>query len=158
MCKDIVLSVDYHDQNCVIRRFDAANGRDRVVSVATQAERLLAVVDEACAQAQRRGGHVIWIMESTTGWARVKTLLGRRARVLLANVVQMPLPPKARRKKTDKIDTKRVLREYRNGELPLACGLPAWWRQVRRVVALRENLVITRQPRATPWVTEVKVR
>ena len=44
--------------------------------------------------------------------------------MLLANVLQMPLPPKARRKKTDKIGTKRVLREYRIGELPLAYGLP----------------------------------
>jgi adenosylmethionine-8-amino-7-oxononanoate aminotransferase len=35
-------------------------------------------------------------MESTTGWARVKDLLGERARFVLANVLQMPLPPKAR--------------------------------------------------------------
>jgi transposase len=151
MCQDIVLSVDYHDQNCVIRRFDAASGKERVVSVTTQAQRLLALVDEARTQAEGRGGKVIWIMESTTGWARVKTLLGRRARVLLANVVQMPLPPKARRKKTDKIDTKRVLREYRNGELPLAYGLPAWWRQVRRLVALRENLV-SRRTALRNWI------
>jgi transposase len=151
MCQDIVLSVDYHDQNCVIRRFDAANGREKVVTLPTESQRLLAVVDEARTQAEARGGRVIWIMESTTGWARVKTLLGRRAQVLLANVVQMPLPPKARRKKTDKIDTKRVLREYRNGELPLAYGLPAWWRRVRRVVALRENLV-SRQTALRNWI------
>lgn len=151
MSQDIVLSVDYHDQNCVIRRFDSADGTERMLRVPTEAERLLAVVDEARTQAAARGGRVIWIMESTTGWARVQTLLGRRARLLLANVVQMPLPPKARRKKTDKIDTKRVLREYRNGELPLAYGLPAWWRQVRRLVALRENLV-SRQTALRNWV------
>ena len=32
----------------------------------------------------------------------------------------MPLPPKARRRKTDKIDTARMQREYLNGNLPLA--------------------------------------
>jgi transposase len=152
MSQDIVLSVDYHDENCVIRRFDAADGSERVLRVPTRAERLLAVVNEAQRQAEARGGGVVWIMESTTGWARVKTLLGRRAKVLLANVVQMPLPPKARRKKTDKIDTQRVLREYRNGELPLAYGLPGWWRQVRRLVALRENLV-RRQTALRNWVS-----
>lgn len=151
MCQDIVLSVDYHDQNCVIRRFDCVSGQERVISLPTQAGPLLAVVDEARKQVDGRGGRVIWIMESTTGWARVKKLLGRRAQMLLANVLQMPLPPKARRKKTDKIDTKRVLREYRNGELPLACGLPEWWRQVRRLVALRENLV-SRQTALRNWI------
>ena len=35
-------------------------------------------------------------MESTTGWARVKDLLGDRVQIILANVLQMPLPPKAR--------------------------------------------------------------
>jgi transposase len=152
MCQDIVLSVDYHDENCVIRRFDAAHERERVVRVPTQPERLVALVSEARKEAAARGGRVVWIMESTTGWARVKTLLGRQAQVLLANVVQMPLPPKARRKKTDKIDTKRVLREYRNGELPLAYGLPGWWRQVRRLVALREDLV-RRRTALRNWVS-----
>jgi transposase len=87
---------------------------------------------------------VVWIQESTTGWARVEALLGRRVEFHLANVVQMPLPPKGRRRKTDKIDTARLQREYRNGELPLAHRPPAWWRQVRRLVALRENLVSRR--------------
>jgi len=87
---------------------------------------------------------VVWIQESTTGWARVQALLGKRVVFHLANVVQMPLPPKARRRKTDKIDTARLQREYRNGELPLAHRPPAWWRQVRRLVAWRENLVSRR--------------
>jgi transposase len=151
MCEDIVFSVDYHDQKCVIRRFDSVDAKEKTFDVPTEAARLLAIVEEARTQAQARGGKVIWIMESTTGWARVKALLGRRAVVLLANVVQMPLPPKARRKKTDKIDTKRVLREYRNGELPLAYALPAWWRQVRRLVALRENLV-SRRTALRNWI------
>jgi transposase len=71
----------------------------------------------------------------------VEALFGRRVEFHLANVLQMPLPPKGKRRKTDKIDTARIQREYRNGELPLAHRPPAWWRQVRRLVALRENLV-----------------
>jgi transposase len=94
---------------------------------------------------------VVWIQESTSGWARVKELLGDRVEFLLANVVQMPLPPKGRRRKTDKIDTARVQREYLNGELPLAHQPPAWWRQVRRLVALRENLV-SRQTAVRNWI------
>jgi transposase len=151
MCQDIVLTVDYHDQNCVIRRFDAANGKEGVVKVPTEAERLLELVGAAREVAQPRGGRVIWIMESTSGWARVQTLLGRQAKFVLANVLQMPLPPKARRQKTDKIDTARLQREYRNGALPLAYAMPAWWRQARRLVALRENLV-SRQTALRNWV------
>jgi len=56
------------------------------------------------------GGRIVWIMESTTGWSRVKDLLGDRAEFVLANVLQMPLPPKGKRRKTDKIDTARMLR------------------------------------------------
>src|SRR5215211_4232990 len=151
MSQDIVLTVDYHDENCVVRRLDEARGTEELLKVPTQAERLLALASAAQALAQARGGRVLWIMESTTGWARVKTLLGRRVNFRLANVVQMPLPPKARRRKTDKIDTARLQREYRNGELPLAYALPAWWRQVRRLVACREDLV-GRQTALRNWV------
>jgi transposase len=151
MCQDIVLTVDYHDQNCVIRCWDTVSGKEELLKVPSQAKQVLAVVSAARAVAQPRGGRVIWIMESTTGWARVQTLLGRQVKFLLANVVQMPLPPKARRKKTDKIDTARLQREYRNGELPLAYASPAWWRQARRLVALRENLV-SRQTALRNWV------
>lgn len=151
MCQDIVLTVDYHDENCVIRRWDAVTGKEAMLKVASAAKAILAVVSAARAVAQPRGGRVIWIMESTTGWARVQTLLGRQVKFLLANVVQMPLPPKARRRKTDKIDTARLQREYRNGELPLAYTLPAWWRQARRLVALRENLV-SRRTALRNWV------
>jgi transposase len=68
-------------------------------------------------------------------------LLGHRVEFVLANVLQMPLPPKARRRKTDKIDTARMQREFLNGSLPQAATPPAWWRQVRRLVGMRENLV-----------------
>src|SRR5438105_3576292 len=141
MNQNIILTTDYHDQNCVIRWLDEATGKDHVQKVATDRKQLLDVVARAEALAKPRGARVVWIQESTTGWARVEALFGRRVVFHLANVVQMPLPPKARRRKTDKIDTARLQREYRNGELPLAHRPPAWWRQVRRLVALRENLV-----------------
>jgi len=80
-------------------------------------------------------------MESTTGWARVKKLLGGRAEFLLANVLQIPLPPKARRKKTDKLDTARLLREYLHGDLPVSHQPDEQWRSARRLVSLRESLV-----------------
>jgi hypothetical protein len=46
----------------------------------------------------------------------------------LVNVVQMPLPPKARRRKSDKIDTARILREYLNGKLPTSFQPSGHWR------------------------------
>jgi len=139
--KDIILVVDYHDENLVIRRFDCASGEERILKRLTTREDILQTVDEARRDAASDGGEVVWIMESTTGWARVRDLLGSSARMLLANVLQMPLPPKARRRKTDKIDTGRMLREYLTGTLPLAFQPPRWWREVRRLAAARESLV-----------------
>jgi transposase len=87
-------------------------------------------------------GRVVWIMESTTGWPRVKTLVEKEgAAFVLANVLQMPLPPKAYRKKTDKLDTARLLREYLNGSLPTAFQPDADWRRLRRLTRFREDLV-----------------
>jgi transposase len=80
-------------------------------------------------------------VESTTGWARVEALIGARAGFVLANVLRVPLPPKARRRKTDKLDTARLLREYLNGTLPEATRPAGWWRSLRRLVATREDLV-----------------
>jgi transposase len=81
----------------------------------------------------------------------VQDHLVNRVEFVLANVVQMPLPPKARRQKTDKIDTARLQREYLNGELPRAHQPSRWWRQVRRLVAMRENLV-RRQTALRNWI------
>lgn len=139
MSHDILLAVDYHDEVCVLRRRDLGNDEVEVMSIPTLPGEILRVVAEARAQAQARGGQVVWLQESTSGWARVQELLAGQAKFLLANVLQMPLPPKGRRRKTDKIDTARMEREYVNGALPLAHQPPAWWRQVRRLVALREN-------------------
>src|SRR5262249_48656199 len=44
-------------------------------------------------------------------------------------------------RKTDKIDTARLQREFLAGSLPLAHQPPAAWRQLRRLVAFREGLV-----------------
>lgn len=150
MLQTIVLTVDYHDQNCVIRRYHAQTAEEQVFSVATVASELRRVVAQARAAVGRRG-RVLWIQESTTGWARVQALLGDYVEFLLANVVQMPLPPKARRRKTDKIDTARMQREYLNGSLPLAHQPPPWWRQTRRLVGHRESLV-ARQTALRNWI------
>ena len=150
MTQTIVLTVDYHDQNCVIRRCNSKTAVEQVLSVPTAAPELSRVVAQAQAEVGRRG-RVVWVQESTTGWARVQALLGDRVDFRLANVVQMPLPPKARRRKTDKIDTARLQREYLNGSLPLAHQPPPWWRQTRRLVAHRESLV-ARQTALRNWV------
>lgn len=150
MSQDILLTADYHDQNCVIRQRGPRSGQEQLQTVPTTAGDLLGVVRRARIAAGR-GGRVIWVQESTTGWARVRNLLGERVEFVLANVLQMPLPPKGRRRKTDRIDTARLQREYLNGELPRAHQPSSWWRQVRRVVACRENLV-SRRTALRNWV------
>jgi transposase len=150
MTQTIVLTVDYHDQNCVIRRLHVPTGEEQLLGVATAPTELQRTVAQARAEVGRRG-RVVWLQESTTGWARVQALLGDQVQFLLANVVQMPLPPKARRRKTDKIDTARLQREYLNGELPLAHQPSPWWRQLRRLVGHRESLV-ARQTALRNWV------
>src|SRR5947209_6346383 len=106
MSHDILLTVDYHDQVCVLRRRDLHSDEVEVMSIPTAPGPIVRVVAEAREQAQARGGQVVWLQESTSGWARVQELLGTQAKFVLANVLQMPLPPKGRRRKTDKIDTK----------------------------------------------------
>jgi len=149
--KDIVLAVDYHDKNLVVRSLNCHTGEERLLKRPTTPEAIAELVDDSVHQAREAGGGVFWIMESTTGWARVKALLGNRARLIMANVLQMPLPPKARRRKTDKIDTQRLLREFLNGSLPLAFQPSAWFRQVRRVVSARESLV-SRRTAVRNWI------
>jgi transposase len=139
-----VLAVDYHDENSVVRQFDERSGTETIVTVASSAKALRHVVDQAAALARRRRARVVWIQESTSGWARVKALLGARVTFVLANVLQMPQPPKGRSRKTDRTDTARILREYRNGNLPQSDQPSDWYRQVRRLVGLRENLVARR--------------
>ena len=138
--KDIVLVVDYHAENIVYRWFNEATGEEHTGHYPTGREAIVRQVAQAQA-ALAPGGEVVWIMESTTGWARVQELLAGKVRFLLANVLQMPLPPKARRKKTDRIDTGRLLREYLADKLPRSFTPDRWWRQVRRLVDFRQDLV-----------------
>jgi transposase len=151
MSQDIVLVVDYHDAQCVIRQLDRGAGSEAVIKVSTGPDSLQRCVAQAAARAQPRGGRVVWLQESTTGWPRVQQLVAGQAEFLVANVLQMPLPPKAQRRKTDKIDTARLAREYLNGQLPLAYQPEPWWRQLRRLVALRENLV-SRRTALRNWI------
>lgn len=143
MSKGILLTVDYHDQNCVIRRFDRVRGSEEMMTIPTTEGDVHRVLKESKRLAGR--GPVVWLQESTTGWARMQALVqSDKVEFVLANVLQMPLPPKGRRRKTDTIDTVRMQREYLTGDLPRAYQPPAEWRQRRRVVALRENLVSRR--------------
>ena len=150
--KDIVLAVDYHLENLQIRQCNQATAEERCFRRKNTAQEILRVVGEAQVEATLAGGKVVWIMESTTGWARVKNLLGEGAQFVLANVLQMPLPPKGKRRKTDKIDTQRMLREDRNGSLPRAFQPEAELRQVRRLVDCRGDLV-RRQTALKNWIS-----
>src|SRR5512140_812214 len=150
--KDIILAVDYHAENTEVRWLSCCTGEERCLRIPTTCGGILRLVEKAVGEASQVGGQVIWIMESTTGWARVKELIGSRVHFVLANVLQMPLPPKAYRRKTDKIDTGRLLREFLNGSLPRSYQPGVWWREVRRLVNNRQDLV-ERQTAVKNWVT-----
>ena len=149
--KDIILAVDYHAENTEVRWFNCCTGEQRCLRIPTTRTEILRLVEEAVAEAAPVGGNVIWLMESTTGWARVKELIGSRVRFEMANVLQMPLPPKAYRRKSDKIDTGRILREFLNGSLPRSYQPDSWWREVRRLVDSRQDLV-ERQTAVKNWI------
>jgi transposase len=150
--KDIILAVDYHAENTEVRWFNSASGQERCLNIPTTRSGILRLVEKAVTEAAQVGGQVVWIMESTTGWARVKELIGSRVQFVMANVLQMPLPPKAYRRKTDKIDTGRILREFLNGSLPRSYQPDLRWREVRRLVDSRQDLV-KRQTAVKNWIT-----
>jgi transposase len=141
MTKDILLTVDYHDAQCMIRRKNLATDQEFVRKVDTERDTLSQWMLTAVREAKAQRGRAVWIQESTTGWARVKVLLSDRVDFRLVNVLQMPLPPKARRRKTDKVDTARMQREHLAGTLPLAHQPTPECRQLRRLAAYREDLV-----------------
>ena len=138
--KDIILVADYHAENIAFRWLNQATGEERTGKYRTSGAGILRQIEKANRELAC-GGQVVWIMESTTGWSRVKDLIGSRAKFVMANVLQMPLPPKAKRRKSDKIDTGRILREYLYGDLPRSYQPAAWWRRVRRLVGFRQDLV-----------------
>jgi transposase len=150
--QDIILTVDYHDAHCMVRRRDLATGRESVQKLPTQCAALRSLMLASVEEAQEQGGRAVWIQESTTGWARMQQLAAQCGiEFVLANVRQMPLPPKAKRRKTDKIDTARLQREYLNGQLPRAHQPDPAWRQIRRVVSIRESLV-GRRTALSNWI------
>ncbi|HWB52637.1 MAG TPA: IS110 family transposase [Tepidisphaeraceae bacterium] len=148
---DIILAVDYHLEHLEVRWLDCASGQEQCRNIPTQRRSIECLVAAARTMASNRRGKVIWIMESTTGWARVKELLGNKVEFVLANVLQMPLPPKAYRHKSDKIDTGRIQREFLNGSLPQSYQPTIWWRQIRRLVDSRQDL-IERQTAVKNWI------
>jgi transposase len=149
--EDMILAVDYHDENLVVRKFNCHTGQERLLKCRTTARNIRKIISDSYREAAQVGGHVFWIMESTTGWPRVKEAIGSMASLVVANVLQMPLPPKAYRRKTDKIDTKRILREFLNGSLPEAFQPSAQLRPIRRLVAARESLV-SRRTALRNWI------
>ena len=149
--KGIILAVDYHAENTEVRWLNCQSGEERCLNIPTARSGILRLVEKAVGEASLAGGKVVWIMESTTGWARVKDLIGSRVQFVMANVLQMPLPPKAYRRKSDKIDTGRMLREFLNGSLPRSYQPDAWWREVRRLVDSRQDLV-ERQTAVKNWI------
>jgi hypothetical protein len=152
MQKDIILAVDYHQKECVVRRLNTASGEETVLKdLTTRPAMIRGLVRKARAE-MAPGGRIVFIMESTTGWPRVKALVEKEgAKFVLANVLQMPLPPKAFRKKTDTLDTARLLREYLNGSLPESFQPDADFRRLRRLTGLREDLV-KRQTAVRNWI------
>lgn len=149
--KDILFSVDYHDKNCKLRELDLSSGEERLHSATTTPAALSGLIEAAGREVGPRGGRVVWVQESTTGWARMKDLFGQAAIFELSNVLQMPLPPKGRRRKTDKIDTARIQRERLNGSLPLADQPAPSCRQLRRLVDLHANLT-SRRTSLRNWI------
>jgi transposase len=140
MSQHIILSVDYHDRQSVVRRLALPTREERVLTVPTAPGEILKVLDQAREEVGAEGV-VTWIQESTTGWPRVRELVAGRGEFVLVNVLKMPRAPKAHRRKTDKVDTARIQREYLGGEMPVAYQPSAEWRQRRRLVGWRENLV-----------------
>jgi transposase len=151
--KDIIIVNDYHSKNIEFRWFNADTGEERLGNYPTSRAGILRHVEAAVGEVAP-GGRVVWIMESTTGWSRVKDLIGSRVKFMLANVLQLPRSPKAHRRKTDRLDTARLLREYLNGSFPASFQPDAWWRQVRRVVDCRQDLV-HRQTALKNWIVSL---
>ena len=150
--KDIILAVDYHAENTEVRWLNWPRGEERCLNIPTTRGGILRLVEKAMAEAAPVGGKVVWIMESTTGWARVKELIGSRVQFVLANVLQMPLPPKAYRRKSDKIDTGQDAAGVPQRFAAAVVSADGWWREVRRLVDSRQDLV-ERQTAVKNWIT-----
>lgn len=142
MNQDILLTVDYHDENCVVRRFDQRSGSENVFTVPTDPRRLAEVVAQAqTLLRRRRSGQVSGFKKAPRAGRACKRCSPTASGSSWPTSCRCRCRPKARRRKTDRIDTARIQREYRNGELPQPHQPSASLRQVRRLVAMREGLV-----------------
>jgi transposase len=150
MTQHTILTVDYHDRQSVVRHLALPGREERVFAMPTIPEAIAKTLNDA-SQEVGADGIVTWIQESTTGWPRVQALVAGRCEFLLVNALQMPRPPKAHRRKTDKVDTARIQREYLAGNLPLAYQPEPEWRQRRRLVCWRENLT-SRRTSLRNWI------
>ena len=150
MDQDTVLVADYHQNSIKLRSFQPASGQERLQTIPTEPAAVLEAVREARRAAG--GAGVVFVMESTTGWARMAALLAGQARFELANVLAIPREPRATRRKTDTLDTARLLREYRAGTLPLSFQPRPALRRLRRLVGLRDQLV-RRRTGLRNWVS-----
>ena len=65
-----ILSVDYHDENCVVRHYDGTTGKESLQTIPTRRDLLKQAVSSARQAAAP--GQLIWIQESTTGWVRCR--------------------------------------------------------------------------------------
>ena len=69
MYQNIILTTDYHDQNCVIRWFDESNGKEEVLKVATdakQAAQLMQAKDEKWGDQVEAAG-LEWLRKNAQG-------------------------------------------------------------------------------------------
>ena len=88
--QDIVIVTDYHAKSISYRWLDQATGEERTFSGPTDLEAIASVLAEAQSAAKKSGGSggkVVWIMESTTGWARMEALVGGGAQFILAFIL-----------------------------------------------------------------------
>ena len=109
-------------KNTEVRWFHCHTGEERCFKIATTRVGILRLVETAISEAAESDGKVIWIMESTAGWARVKELIGSRVQFILANV------------------------------LPRSYSPEVHWREVRRLVDSRQDLV-ERQTAVKNWIS-----
>ena len=63
-------------------------GEERRLKIPSSRGSILRLTGKAIAEAAEVGGEVIWTMESTTGWARLKELIGSQVQLIMANILR----------------------------------------------------------------------
>ena len=106
--KDIVLSIDYHADNIEFRWLDLASGEERTGNIPTSRPQILQLIQDVRKELSP-GGQIVWLIESTTGWARVKDLLDGQVRFVLTNE-PLAKPPESQRKRPPLVSSERFSR------------------------------------------------